>query len=148
MTKSLHGSQHGGSRLHARDVVALCALVVLAIALIAWQLVVRERDGSYAVVHDGDGGVTRLSLAEDSQTTIQTSLGSNVVVVEDGAVHVGDADCPNLDCVRQGAISSPGQQIICLPHRLWIEVVDSASDESSSMDVDAVPTSDIDAYTR
>ena len=33
--------------------------------------------------------------------------------------------------MKQGAISKTGQQIVCLPHKLWIEITDDASQASS-----------------
>ena len=93
--------------------------------------------GDRVLVHDGDGNVHELSLSEDSTTTVETSLGTNVVEVKDGAVYVSAADCDNHDCMRQGKIDVPGKQIICLPHKLWIEIV-SAGDESGQMDESAV----------
>ena len=93
--------------------------------------------GDRVLVHDGDGNVHELSLSEDSTMTVETSLGTNVVEVKDGAVYVSAADCDNHDCMRQGKIDAPGKQIICLPHKLWIEIV-SAGDEGGQMDESAV----------
>ena len=89
-----------------------------------------------AVVHDGDGATHELPLSEDAELPVTTSLGSNVVVVEDGAVYVREADCDNQDCIHQGKLDRPGRQIICLPHKLWIEVI-AEGDASAEMDVDA-----------
>lgn len=105
------------------DLALAAGIVVLVAALGAWQLL-HGQSGAYAVVHDGDGGQTVLSLSENGEHVISTSLGTNVVVVEDGSVRVSAADCPNHDCVEQGTISSSSQQIVCLPHKLWIEVVE------------------------
>lgn len=105
-----------------------------------------ETDGLQAVVHDGDGGVTALPLSQDKELAVSTSYGTNVVVVQDGAVYVREADCDNQDCVRQGKISAPGRQIICLPHKLWIEITDEGSQGAPDMDVNAVAgASDADA---
>ena len=76
-----------------------------------------------AVVHDGDGHTHVLDLDEEANLPLATSLGANTIVVADGAASIVDADCPNGDCLRQRAISKPGQQLICLPHRLWVEIV-------------------------
>ena len=93
--------------------------------------------GLRAIVHDGDGATHELPLSEDSETVITTSKGTNVVVVEGGAAFVREADCDGQDCVHQSRINAPGQQIICLPHLLWIEVV-AEGGSSGHMDPDAV----------
>ncbi len=110
---------------------------IFAIVLFAWGFVLLSNasagNAKKAIVHDGDGGTTELSLNKDTTRTFTTSHGSNTVVVEKGQVYVESSDCDNQDCVHQGAISTPNKQIICLPHELWIEIV-ADGEESSSMD--------------
>jgi len=98
-----------------------------------------------AVVHDGDGGVLELSLSTNSETPVTTSQGMNTIVVKDGAVFVSEADCDNQDCVRQGKLTAPGKQIICLPHRLWVEVV-AEGQAAGEMNVDAAAGDGEDYY--
>ena len=43
--------------------------------------------------------------------------------------------------MAQRPISRPGEQLICLPHRLWVEIVALDSD-GSSMSVDSVSWGD------
>ena len=126
---------------------ATIAAGVLIVAIVAALLVVMkpwagagDAASLKAIVHDGEGGVHELPLAQDTRIDIATSLGSNTIVVKDGTVFVEDADCENHDCIRQGALDAPGKQIICLPHKLWIEVVDAngTGDKDGEMDVNAV----------
>lgn len=89
-------------------------------------------DGSRAplavLVHDGAGQTHELPLDVDGRYPIETELGSNVIVVEGGSVWIEEADCPNGDCLRQRPIDAPGPQLICLPHRLWVEIAPAGSD--------------------
>lgn len=79
-----------------------------------------------AVVHDTNGNTRTLPLNEDTVVDIVTDKGCNTITVKDGTVRVTNADCENQDCIQQGALSAPGKQIICLPHELWIEVVNKS----------------------
>lgn len=120
------------STLRNNLLVALVVLVVIGAGTLwsLWGTQTPSADDAtlrYALVHDGDGGITQLSLAEDTRQVIRTEKGENTVVVSKGEVSITEADCDNLDCVHQGAISEPGRQIICLPHELWIEVVDAGA---------------------
>ena len=47
---------------------------------------------------------------------------ANIIVIENGSAHMKDADCPDRLCMRQGSIDQDGQTIICLPHKLVVEV--------------------------
>ena len=45
-----------------------------------------------------------------------------------------DADCPDRLCVKQGRIKKVGESIVCLPHKVVIEIVG----EKEEAGVDAV----------
>lgn len=116
----------------------ICGLVI-AMALIG-ALALRGHAGAdskeqlAALIHDADGNLYELPLSEDATITVTTSLGTNTIAVEDGAVRMLDADCPQRTCLLASPLCSPGRQIICLPHELWIEVAPKGS-AGSDMDV-------------
>ncbi len=122
---------------------AVVAIVVVAavaaFAMLQAPSAQTDAHGAYrAIVHDADGKTWELPLDRDGETVVETSLGTNVVAVESGGVFVREADCGNQDCVHQGRIDAPGKQIICLPHKLWIEIVASDDRGAGQMDVAAV----------
>lgn len=59
------------------------------------------------------------------------------LAVSPEGIQVIETDCPAQICRSMGAIRFPGYQIICLPHRLLIEIARRA-DESGEYPVDAV----------
>lgn len=140
-----------GSFVQRNRATIVCAIVValLIAGLAAWASGARDTGGRLvALVHDSDGQTHELPLDKDTTLEVTTSLGSNTVVVEDGAVHVVAADCPNGTCLHEQPASEPGRQIICLPHKLWIEVVPEGA-EGGEMDVSLVEgTDDVDLVAR
>ncbi|MFC6170552.1 NusG domain II-containing protein [Loigolactobacillus jiayinensis] len=46
----------------------------------------------------------------------------NEVEIKDNKIAIVDANCQDQVCVRRGWISKPGQTIVCLPHKLLIEI--------------------------
>ena len=56
--------------------------------------------------------------------TVETVYGRNVVRVEQGQIAVVEADCPDKICVHQGFVGESGIPIVCLPHKLVIELED------------------------
>ena len=135
------------AKSRANILVGAIVIVVLAAAIGAFaymQIGAQAAGGAAsdgaplrAIVHDGEGGVFELPLDQDAELPVSTGLGANTVVVKDGSVFVSEADCDNQDCVHQGKIDAPGRQIICLPHKLWIEVV-ADGQQGGTMDTDAV----------
>ena len=52
----------------------------------------------------------------------------NVVVISGGTVSVTEASCKNQVCVKHGAISRPGESIVCLPNRLVVRIEDGSEE--------------------
>ena len=67
-------------------------------------------------------------VAEPYSFTLEDGSGANTVQVERGRIRISAADCPDQVCVKQGWISGGAVPIICLPHRLTIEIVDGGGD--------------------
>ena len=68
-----------------------------------------------------------LSTLNDTQTFEWVGdRGANTIEARHGMIRVAQADCPDQVCVRQGWLSSGLTPIVCLPHRLVIEL-DSAA---------------------
>ena len=74
-----------------------------------------------------------LSNQTISTLTINCDLGSNTIYLSNNSVYISHADCPDHLCVKQGAISKVGETIICLPHKLIIELKGDKDDSSSDM---------------
>ena len=100
-------------------------LLIAAAGIAAWVVMKNEKHGEAPSVEIIQNGVLlkTVPLSEDIEFTIECGDGSNTVTIRDGAVMVSRADCPDLVCVKTGAISGGAVPIICLPHRLEIRVV-------------------------
>ncbi|SJZ76554.1 hypothetical protein SAMN02745116_01362 [Pilibacter termitis] len=57
----------------------------------------------------------------------------NKIVVKDGKIRIVEANCADQICVRRGWISQGGQTIVCLPHKLVIEVIASDGNQEGSV---------------
>lgn len=127
-------SKHKGTRDRrgSKKLNLILAVVIAAIAcagLLATRLMGANTDADTAtvVIRDGAQNVYELPLSQDATKTVTTDLGTNVIEIKDGRVHVEEADCPNQDCVHQGWIDAAGQQIVCLPHKLTVDIVDEGA---------------------
>ena len=116
------------------NVIAALVITALALAAAAAAYVLGNAvDARTAVIQDADGNTFAMPLSKDDVLTVASSAGTNVVEVQSGKVRVSEADCPNQDCVDQGWISNAGQQIVCLPHKLVVNITDE--DTASAYDV-------------
>ena len=71
-----------------------------------------------------------LPLDEDGSIRIETEDGYNVVTVKDGEVFVTEADCRDQICVDHKKVSKTGETIVCLPHKLVVEITGEGEAEA------------------
>ena len=61
-------------------------------------------------------------LNRNETINIENEYGFNRIVIENNMVSITEADCHNEECVNSESISKIGESIICLPHRLVVEI--------------------------
>ena len=112
------------------------AILFLSLAaLLILPLFQREGDMVHIYLNGSQKPAYRLSLDEDQTLRIpEEGDHYNLVVIEGGTVRIAEASCPDQVCVRHRPISTTGVSIVCLPHRLVVEV----HTEAGSNDLDAV----------
>lgn len=116
------------------NVIAVLAITAVALAAaVTANALGNAVDARTVIIQDADGNTFKMPLSQDDVLTVASSAGTNVIEVQAGKVRVSEADCPNQDCVEQGWISNAGQQIVCLPHKLVVNITDE--DAASAYDV-------------
>lgn len=108
-------------------------LSVVALATVIWMIqyfIVQSEDGSVITVTQDGVCIGEYSLEEENTLTFTDAQGeANVLLIRDGQAKMLEADCPDKLCVKQKSISHKGESIICLPHRLVIEVTEGEENE-------------------
>lgn len=84
--------------------------------------VANEDYGTYPLDQDDEITITR--KAGDNQVCI------NIITIENGTVRMDQSNCKNQVCVQDGRIDTVGQQIICLPNRIVIEIIGDESEKA------------------
>ena len=113
-----------------RSWVAVTAAVLALAALAAVLVRVLAPAGTVAEITVDGQVVERIDLSrvtEGYSFTVEGQWGSNTVEVEPGRIRVSAADCPDQVCVRQGWVSDSASPIVCLPHRLVIQLTGGES---------------------
>lgn len=102
--------------------ILLC-VVVLLVALIAFLVFkATMKDGNFAVVLIDGEEKYRYSLSENGEHLIKNGEFENLLVIKDGKASVNSANCKDKICVSHREISSAGESIVCLPHKLVVSI--------------------------
>ena len=110
-----------------RKTLFWAALLCTAAVISGGYYALTAREGSAASVYvDGAlyGTYDLGAVVIPYEVRIETERGFNTLRVSHGAIEVAEADCAGQDCVRQGEIRDGRIPIVCLPHRIVIEIED------------------------
>lgn len=116
------------------DIILAAVIIIIAVAGLLF-ISSTKTEGDFVVVKIDGVETSRYPLSENNEVEINTGKTGediNVLVIEDGKAFVSEADCPDGICKEYRPVSFVGETIVCLPHRVVIEIV--AEDENGGLD--------------
>ena len=105
------------------DLLIILFALVIGIAGLIWYRLGSKPGLKVEVVLDGKV-VETFNLNQNIVYQVKTEKGNNTIVIEDGKVYVSESDCPDGICKSYKPADKTNQTIICLPHKLVIQVVE------------------------
>lgn len=110
---------------YKNDLIVISIIVVIAVLILIFMNLLKEEGNTVFVTID-DEVYKVYDLNED--ITVELDTG-NTLVIKDNEAYVSMSTCRDKVCVNHGRISAIGETIICLPHKLVIEVKGADADE-------------------
>ncbi|MCR8844663.1 NusG domain II-containing protein [Paenibacillus sp. SC116] len=124
------------------DIVIICLVIVAALAFfIPKWLIQNSSENNHNMTMTAeitvDGKLFKqVTLTEEEQIiTVPTDHGTNVLKVHNHGIEMIEADCPDQVCLSFGFVSRKGDTIVCLPHRVLVEL---KTDQAEESEIDAV----------
>jgi len=113
------------------DTILCIALLFCAISGMFLPML-HAKQGTTLLIRINGVSYTEAPLFEDKVIELkEDNTIYNIVTIKDGQATMSHSTCFNQLCVRQTAISSTHETIICLPHKVILEIV---SDTDSQID--------------
>jgi hypothetical protein len=102
--------------------MAIIAVVIFGIVLFLYQSVLSKPAGRQV---DITAQTYRASfpLDEDRVVEVPGPLGITRVVISSGEVWVEQSPCREKICIKMGHKTRVGEQVVCIPNRVLVEVV-------------------------
>ena len=117
-----------------KDIILIAA--VLVIALIGYAAIkMTQKDGKQVVITVDGKEVYQTSINKDQTYEIPVNNGVNIMQIKDGKVTMKEADCRDQICADHKAIEKSGETIVCLPHKVVIEI---KSEDGKEQELDGV----------
>lgn len=107
-----------------RELITITILLAISLVGIALFYSLNATDQPLSVRVSRQGQVLSiLPLSQNYSETFSDATGYNTLVIFNGKVQITAADCPEQVCVNTHSISTPGETIVCLPHKLIVEII-------------------------
>ncbi len=107
------------------DIIVISIIAVIAVIILVFISLYKEQ-GNTVVVTIDDELYKVYDLNKDMTVELDTG---NTLVINDNEAYVSESTCKDKVCIHQGRISAIGETIICLPHKLVIEIRGAGADE-------------------
>lgn len=114
------------------DIILAAVILIIAVAGLLFVKLTKTQGNTVVVKIDGVKAV-EYSLDEDVRYEIKTGKNNediNVLVIKDGKASITEADCPDGICKDYRPISYVGETIVCLPHKVVVEITGDTTDIS------------------
>ncbi len=121
------------------DVVIISILIVVSVVGIGvYKFILNEKAKNstelYAVIYlDGEIYKEILLTEEEQIIEIDTSYGHNELHIYDFGLEMHESDCPNQVCVKTGFINKVGDRVVCLPNKVYVEIIGQTELEVDSV---------------
>lgn len=119
--------------LHKKDIVFLILLTLIGIGITIGIYFPKDSDAACLEVRQNGSVILTLPLDTDTEQIItDKNGGTNKFQIKERSVLMLEADCGDHTCINTGRISHTGESIVCLPHRLALQITSSGSPPEDS----------------
>lgn len=122
------------------DVILGGGILVIALVLFLVMHLTRNEAGNQIQITVDGVVYGTYSLEKNQVIEVKENDFYNRIRIQDGAAYMEEADCPDGYCEEQGKISGRTQTIVCLPHKLVVEVLDADGLENDNASEDVPDT--------
>ncbi len=116
-------------KVKKKDIILGITIIIIGLILMFVMKLYNNSQGDEVIIKVDGKIYGKYSLDKNQEIEIDTEYGHNTVCIENRKAYMKEADCPDGYCKHQGHISKGNQTIVCLPHKLVVEI--KVNDKSS-----------------
>ena len=112
------------------DILISLSLLALSFVMVfAVRSFSTNNEGQYIRIEHNSKLVGEYPLNIDKEIVLEDKGHYNKVIIKDGKAYMKEANCRDQICVHMKEINIDGETIICLPNRVYVEVIDMAQSD-------------------
>ncbi len=105
-----------------KDGILILIVLIIAAIFFLWNQKKAALDGERVVITVDGKQYGIYNLKENNEIEISSKYGYNKLIIKNGEAFMEQADCNDHYCETMGKIKRNGESIICLPHKVVIEI--------------------------
>lgn len=119
-------------KIKKADIILAIVIAIVGIAASIY-LTVHDTDvkNGKVIIHANNKIYGEYSLNEDREIKVKEGDHINKITIKNGNVQMSFSNCKNQDCVKQGSINDSSKSIVCLPHKVVVEIESKESEFDS-----------------
>ncbi|QAT43937.1 NusG domain II-containing protein [Aminipila luticellarii] len=103
--------------------IILAVILILLGGLVSYVAAQGDSRGDMVLITVDGKEYGRYSLSENRDIVVKQNGHMNKILIREGMVSMGAADCSNQICVNTGTIEKTSQSIICLPNKVVVQII-------------------------
>lgn len=103
------------------DLILIGAILLIALAAALVTFLMKSEGDTVSVTVDGKL-YGEFPLSVNTEVTVESPLGYNILIIEDGVAYIREASCPDGICSSHRPVKNDGESIICLPNKMVLEI--------------------------
>lgn len=113
--------------------IILVLIILLIVSASFVYISFNKKTGKKAIIKQDGRIIQEIELSQRAKYKVKIPGGGyNTIVVKNGQVSMLNADCKDQICVKHAPIKFDREVIVCLPHRLSVEII---SDDKADVDM-------------
>lgn len=111
-------------KIKRADIILSLALLVLSIILAVLLGKTNSNLPKVLRIEKDSKLYGEYDLSIDREIVLEDKNHYNKIIIKNGKATMYEANCPDQICVHMHDISKSGETIICLPNKVFLEIVD------------------------
>ncbi len=126
-------------KIRKGDIIVIVGLIFLSFGLnFAIDKMTTGHTGDLLVVEQDGKVIKKLPMDKDTEYVVNYGGHYNRIVIKNKKAFISEADCQDQICAHMHPIEREGQTIICLPHRLFLELESHGDKKKDEDKIDKV----------
>lgn len=120
--------------MERKDAILFISVVAISVLMLLFMKLTNGEQGQYVVIRQNGEIYDTYRLDANEVIELKEGEDYNRICILEGKAYMEEANCPDGYCMKQHEISKEKETIVCLPHKLVVEIVRTGEENETTID--------------